>query len=660
MSFQLTSEFKPTGDQPEAIKSIVNSFNNNHNHVTLQGVTGSGKTFTVANVIQEIKRPTLVLAHNKTLAAQLYSEFQNFFPNNAVEYFVSYYDYYQPEAYIPSSGLYIEKDLSINEQIEKYRLSATSSLLSGRNDIIVVASVSCIYGIGNPKEFKKHVIQISIDDEIQISKLLSQFVKSQYSRSINELNRGSFSVKGDIVDIFPSYSDLFYRINFFGDVIESIESFDPISGNKIENFESLRIFPAMIFVTSESSIKSAINNIEFDLEEQVKYFDEIEKSIESKRIKERTEFDLEMIKELGYCSGIENYSRYLDGRDPGTRPFCLLDYFPEDYLMVIDESHVTIPQVHAMYGGDRSRKENLVEYGFRLPAALDNRPLKFEEFEHLQNDVLYVSATPAEYELKMSEGLFVEQIIRPTGVLDPIIEIRKSENQIDDLIEEILLRVESDERVLVTTLTKRMAEELTKFLHKAKIRANYIHSDIDTLERVEIMQNLRKGYFDVLVGVNLLREGLDLPEVSLVAILDADKEGFLRSHRSLIQTVGRAARNINGKAIMYADSITDSMDKTITETSYRRKKQEEFNIENDIIPKQMDKSFTNTFEKDIQIVNSSYEDFEEELKAYQTRNEIEKRIKELRKQMEDVAKKLDFLSAADLRDKIELLKKKLK
>ena len=660
MSFQLTSEFKPTGDQPEAIKSIVNSFNNNHNHVTLQGVTGSGKTFTVANVIQQIKRPTLVLAHNKTLAAQLYSEFQNFFPNNAVEYFVSYYDYYQPEAYIPSSGLYIEKDLSINEQIEKYRLSATSSLLSGRMDIIVVASVSCIYGIGNPNEFKKHVIQISIDDEIQISKLLSQFVKSQYSRSINELNRGSFSVKGDVIDIFPSYSDLFYRINFFGDVIESIESFDPISGNKIENFESLRIFPAMIFVTSESSIKSAINNIEFDLEEQVKYFNEIEKSIESKRIRERTEFDLEMIKELGYCSGIENYSRYLDGRDPGTRPFCLLDYFPEDYLMVIDESHVTIPQVHAMYGGDRSRKENLVEYGFRLPAALDNRPLKFEEFIHLQNNVLYVSATPAEYELKMSEGLYVEQIIRPTGVLDPIIEIRKSENQIDDLIEEILLRVESDERVLVTTLTKRMAEELTKFLHKAKIRANYIHSDIDTLERVEIMQNLRKGYFDVLVGVNLLREGLDLPEVSLVAILDADKEGFLRSHRSLIQTVGRAARNINGKAIMYADSITDSMDKTITETSYRRKKQEEFNIENDIIPKQMDKSFTNTFEKDIQIVNSSYEDFEEELKAYQTRNEIEKRIKELRKQMEDVAKKLDFLSAADLRDKIELLKKKLK
>ena len=660
MSFQLTSEFKPTGDQPEAIRSIVNSFNSNHNHVTLQGVTGSGKTFTVANVIQEIKRPTLVLAHNKTLAAQLYSEFQNFFPNNAVEYFVSYYDYYQPEAYIPSSGLYIEKDLTINEQIEKYRLSATSSLLSGRNDIIVVASVSCIYGIGNPNEFKKHVIQISINEEIQISKLLSQFVKSQYSRSINELNRGSFSVKGDIIDIFPSYTDIFYRINFFGDNIESIESIDPISGNKIEEFESLRIFPAMIFVTSESNIKSAINKIEFDLEEQVKYFDEIEKSQESKRIKERTEFDVEMIKELGYCSGIENYSRYLDGRDPGTRPFCLLDYFPENYLMVIDESHVTIPQVHAMYGSDRSRKENLVNYGFRLPAALDNRPLNFEEFEGLQDNVLYVSATPAEYELKMSEGIYVEQIIRPTGVLDPIIEIRKSEYQIDDLREEILLRVENDERVLVTTLTKRMAEELTKFLHKAKIRANYIHSDIDTLERVEIMQNLRKGFFDVLVGVNLLREGLDLPEVSLVAILDADKEGFLRSHRSLIQTVGRAARNVNGKAIMYADNITDSMDKTISETSYRREKQEKYNVKNGIIPKQMEKSFLNTFDKDVQLVNSSYEDFEEELKSYQTNNEIEKRIKELRKDMENVAKKLDFLAAADLRDKIELLKKKLK
>ena len=660
MSFSLTSEFKPTGDQPKAIKSILDSFNTNQNHVTLQGVTGSGKTFTVANVIQEIKKPTLVLAHNKTLAAQLYSEFQSFFPNNAVEYFVSYYDYYQPEAYIPSSGLYIEKDLSINEQIEKYRLSATSSLLSGRDDIIVVASVSCIYGIGNPSEFKKHVIQISIDDEIQISNLLTLFVKSQYSRSINELNRGSFSVKGDVVDIFPSYSDIYYRINFFGDTIESIESIDPLSGNKIENFENLRIFPAMIFVTSESSIKSAINSIEFDLEEQVKYFDEIEKNIEAKRIRERTEFDLEMIKELGYCSGIENYSRYLDGRDPGTRPFCLLDYFPDDYLMVIDESHVTVPQVHAMYGGDRSRKENLVEYGFRLPAALDNRPLKFEEFEDIQHNVLYVSATPADYELKKSEGLIVEQIIRPTGVLDPIIEVRKSENQIDDLIEEILQRVDKDERVLVTTLTKRMAEELTKFLHKSKIRANYIHSDIDTLDRVEIMQNLRKGIFDVLVGVNLLREGLDLPEVSLVAILDADKEGFLRSHRSLIQTVGRAARNINGKSIMYADRITDGMNKTIKETKYRRRKQEEYNTENNIIPKQMEKGFSNTFEQTPETISTSYDNFEEEIKNYHNKNQIESKIKELRKEMETVAKKLDFLKAADLRDKIEFLKKKLK
>ncbi len=660
MSFSLTSEFKPTGDQPNAIKSIIDSFNTNHNHVTLQGVTGSGKTFTVANVIQEIKKPTLVLAHNKTLAAQLYSEFQSFFPDNAVEYFVSYYDYYQPEAYIPSSGLYIEKDLSINEQIEKYRLSATSSLLSGRNDIIVVASVSCIYGIGNPSEFKKHVIEISVEEEIQISKLLTSFVKSQYSRSINELNRGSFSVKGDVVDIFPSYSDIFYRINFFGDTIESIESIDPLTGDKIENFDNLRVFPAMIFVTSESSIKSAINNIEFDLDEQVKYFDEIEKFIEAKRIKERTEFDLEMIKELGYCSGIENYSRYLDGRAPGTRPFCLLDYFPDDYLMVIDESHVTIPQVHAMHGGDRSRKENLVEYGFRLPAALDNRPLKFEEFEDIQNNVLYVSATPADYELKKSEGLYVEQIIRPTGVLDPIIEVRKSENQIDDLIEEILKRVEKDERVLVTTLTKRMAEELTKFLHKSRIRANYIHSDIDTLDRVEIMQNLRKGIFDVLVGVNLLREGLDLPEVSLVAILDADKEGFLRSHRSLIQTVGRAARNINGKSIMYADVITNSMNKTIEETTYRRKKQKEYNIENNIVPKQMEKAFSNTFEQKGETISTSYENFEEEIKSYHNKNQIETKIKELRKEMEAEAKKLDFLKAADLRDKIGLLKNKLK
>tara|TARA_Y100000590_G_scaffold188292_1_gene214590 strand:- start:476 stop:2458 length:1983 start_codon:yes stop_codon:yes gene_type:complete len=660
MSFNLISDFSPTGDQPQAIDEIIKSYNQNQNHVTLQGVTGSGKTFTVANVINELNRPTLVLAHNKTLAAQLFSEFKNFFPENSVEYFVSYYDYYQPEAYIPSSGLYIEKDLSINEHIEKYRLSATSSLLSGRGDIIVVSSVSCIYGIGNPSEFKKHVIEIGINQQISIAKLLSDFVRGLYSRSLDELNRGSFRVNGDIVDIYPSYSDIFYRINFFGDEIETIESIDPISLNKIESFESIRIFPAEIFVTSESSISSAINNIETDLEERVNYFEEIERKLEAKRIKERTEFDLEMIKELGYCAGIENYSRYLDGRKPGTRPFCLLDYFPEDYLMVIDESHVTIPQVHAMYGGDRSRKENLVEYGFRLPAALDNRPLKFEEFESIQDKVLYVSATPADYELKKSEGFYIEQIIRPTGVLDPVIEVKPSKNQIDDLIEEILIRVESDERVLVTTLTKRMAEELTKFLLKSEIRTNYIHSDIDTLERVEIMQNLRKGIFDVVVGVNLLREGLDLPEVSLVVILDADKEGFLRSHRSLTQTIGRAARHIKGKAIMYADKITDSMNKTIDETAYRREKQEEYNKKNNIIPRAMIKSFDTAFEKEKQLISSDYKDFEKDLDSYLSKASLEKKIKELRKEMEDTAKKLDFIKAAEIRDKIEFLKNKFK
>ena len=660
MSFNLISDFSPTGDQPQAIDEIIKSYNQSQNHVTLQGVTGSGKTFTVANVINELNRPTLVLAHNKTLAAQLFSEFKNFFPENSVEYFVSYYDYYQPEAYIPSSGLYIEKDLSINEHIEKYRLSATSSLLSGRGDIIVVSSVSCIYGIGNPSEFKKHVIEIGINQQISIAKLLSDFVRGLYSRSLDELNRGSFRVNGDIVDIYPSYSDIFYRINFFGDEIETIESIDPISLIRIESFESIRIFPAEIFVTSESSISSAINNIETDLEERINYFEEIERKLEAKRIKERTEFDLEMIKELGYCAGIENYSRYLDGRKPGTRPFCLLDYFPEDYLMVIDESHVTIPQVHAMYGGDRSRKENLVEYGFRLPAALDNRPLKFEEFESIQDKVLYVSATPADYELKKSEGFYIEQIIRPTGVLDPVIEVKPSKNQIDDLIEEILIRVESDERVLVTTLTKRMAEELTKFLLKSEIRTNYIHSDIDTLERVEIMQNLRKGIFDVVVGVNLLREGLDLPEVSLVVILDADKEGFLRSHRSLTQTIGRAARHIKGKAIMYADKITDSMNKTIDETAYRREKQEEYNKKNNIIPRAMIKSFDTAFEKEKQLISSDYKDFEKDLDSYLSKASLEKKIKELRKEMEDTAKKLDFIKAAEIRDKIEFLKNKFK
>ena len=660
MSFNLTSDFSPTGDQPQAINEIIKSYSQNQNHVTLQGVTGSGKTFTVANVINELDRPTLVLSHNKTLAAQLFSEFKNFFPENSVEYFVSYYVYYQPEAYIPSSGLYIEKDLSINEHIEKYRLSATSSLLSGRKDIIVVASVSCIYGIGNPSEFKKHVTEIMINQKISITKLLSHFVKGLYSRSLDELNRGSFRVNGDIIDIFPSYSDIFYRINFFGDEIESIESIDPISLNKIESFESIRIFPAGIFVTSKSSISSAINNIETDLEERVKYFEEVERKLEAKRIRERTEFDLEMIKELGYCAGIENYSRYLDGRKPGTRPFCLLDYFPEDYLMVIDESHVTIPQVHAMYGGDKSRKENLVNYGFRLPAAFDNRPLKFEEFEGIQNKVLYVSATPADYELNKSEGFYIEQIIRPTGVLDPIIEVKPSKNQIDDLIEEILLRVESDERVLITTLTKRMAEELTKFLLKSEIRTNYIHSDIDTLERVEILQNLRKGIFDVVVGVNLLREGLDLPEVSLVVILDADKEGFLRSHRSLIQTIGRASRHIKGKAIMYADKITNSMKKTIEETSYRRDKQEEYNKKNKIIPKAMMKSFDTAFEKEKQLISSDYKDFKKDLDVYFTKASLEKKIKELRKEMEETAKKLDFIKAAEIRDKIKFLKDKVK
>jgi len=660
MGFNLISDFSPTGDQPQAIDEIIKSYTKDQNHVTLQGVTGSGKTFTVANVINELDRPTLVLAHNKTLAAQLYSEFKNFFPENSVEYFVSYYDYYQPEAYIPSSGLYIEKDLSINEHIEKYRLSATSSLLSGRKDIIVVASVSCIYGIGNPSEFKKHVIGIAINQQISISKLLSQFVKALYSRSLDDLNRGSFRVNGDIIDIYPSYSDVFYRINFFDDEIESIESIDPISLNKIESFESIRIFPAEIFVTSTSSISSAINNIETDLKERIKYFEEVERKLEAKRIKERTEFDLEMIKELGYCAGIENYSRYLDGRKPGTRPFCLLDYFPEDYLMVIDESHATIPQVHAMYGGDKSRKENLVDYGFRLPAALDNRPLKFEEFESIQNKVLYVSATPADYELEKSEGFYIQQIIRPTGVLDPIIEVKPSKNQIDDLIEEILLRVESDERVLVTTLTKRMAEELTKFLLKAEIRTNYIHSDIDTLERVEIMKNLRKGIYDVVVGVNLLREGLDLPEVSLVVILDADKEGFLRSHRSLIQTIGRAARHIKGKAIMYADKMTDSMRKTIQETASRREKQEEYNNKNKIIPKAMTKSFDTAFEKEKQLVSSDYKDFEKDLDHYLTKAALDKKIKELRKEMEETAKRLDFIKAAEIRDKIKFLKDKVK
>ena len=662
MQFNLESDFFPTGDQPEAIRQIVNSFSEGEKYVTLQGVTGSGKTFTVANTIKELQRPTIVLAHNKTLAAQLYSEFKQFFPDNAVEYFVSYYDYYQPEAYIPASGLYIEKDLSINEEIEKLRLSTTSSLLSGRRDVLVVASVSCLYGIGNPVEFEKNVITVEKDQVVSRTKLLYQLVQSLYSRTTGDFNRGNFRVNGDILDIFPGYADIAFKLHFFGDEIEEIEAFDPIENRILENYGSLKIFPANMFVTSPDILQKAITEIQEDLTKQVDYFKSIGSFLEAKRLHERTEFDLEMIRELGYCSGIENYSRYLDGRDPGTRPFCLLDYFPNDYLMVVDESHVTISQVHAMYGGDRSRKENLVNFGFRLPAAMDNRPLKFEEFEALQNQVLYVSATPADYELKQTEGVYVEQVIRPTGLLDPEIEIRPSLDQIDDLIEEIQQRVEKDERTLVTTLTKRMAEELTKYFSRLNIRCRYVHSDVDTLERVEIMQDLRKGLFDVLVGVNLLREGLDLPEVSLVAILDADKEGFLRSHRSLTQTVGRAARNVNGKAIMYADNVTKSMQKTIDQTNYRRDKQRAYNLKNKIKPTALNKSLDNALSK------NSVATFAQELserKAVEAKNrfltkeQIEKKIRVSRKEMEKAAKDLDFIEAARLRDEIKSLQNQL-
>ncbi len=662
MRFKLSSEFKPTGDQPQAIIELVQGIENSEKYQTLLGVTGSGKTFTVANVIQEVQRPTLVLAHNKTLAAQLYSEFKQFFPENAVEYFVSYYDYYQPEAYIPVTGTYIEKDLSINEEIEKLRLSTTSSLLSGRRDVIVVASVSCLYGIGNPVEFQKNVIVLKTNQIISRTTLLHQLVQSLYARTESEFNHGSFRIKGDTVDVFPSYADYGFRIHFFGDEIEAIEAFNVNDNSVIEIYETVNIYPANMFVTSPDILQNAIKDIQDDLVKQHDYFKDIGKHLEAKRLKERTEFDLEMIRELGYCSGIENYSRYLDGRAPGTRPFCLLDYFPEDYLMVVDESHVTISQVHAMYGGDRSRKENLVEYGFRLPAAMDNRPLKFEEFESLQNQVLYVSATPADYELAKTDGVFVEQIIRPTGLLDPIIEVRPSLNQIDDLIEEIQQRVEKDERTLVTTLTKRMAEELTKYLTRIQVRCRYIHSDVDTLERVEIMQDLRKGLFDVLVGVNLLREGLDLPEVSLVAILDADKEGFLRSNRSLTQTVGRAARNLNGKAIMYADKVTKSMQQTIDQTTYRREKQIAYNSEHNITPKALNKSLDNALTKNSV---STYYYEQEALKAaepeneYLSRPELEQKVRETRKLMEDAAKELDFMMAAKFRDQVKAYQKKL-
>ena len=665
MNFELVSKFKPTGDQPQAIKQIVEGLRQDIPYQTLQGVTGSGKTFTMANVVKEVNRPTLVLCHNKTLAAQLYGEFKQFFPNNAVEYFVSYYDYYQPEAYIPHSGLYIEKDLSINEEIEKLRLSTSSALLSGRRDVIVVSSVSCIYGIGNPEEFSKNVIELKQGQNLNRQELLLALVASLYSRTETQLERGQFRVKGDCVDIFPAYSDFGLRILFWDDEIEYLESFDPITGKKIDQFEYLKIYPANIFVTSKDRLDIAKHDIRTDLIKQVDYFKEIGKHLEAKRLEERVNFDLEMIQELGYCSGIENYSRYLDGRAPGSRPFCLIDYFPEDFMLFVDESHVTLPQVRAMYGGDRSRKENLVEYGFRLPAAMDNRPLRFDEFEAIVPQIVYVSATPADYELEKSEGIIVEQIIRPTGLLDPIIEIRPTQNQIDDLLEEITLRVEKDERILVTTLTKRMAEELTTYLTKYKIRCRYIHSDVDTLERVEIMRDLRLGAFDVLIGVNLLREGLDLPEVSLVAILDADKEGFLRSQRSLTQTVGRAARHIEGKSIFYADKTTDSMQRTIDDNNRKRTLQIKYNEEHNITPFANKKSKASILEQTAVIgekynqaaePDSSLTVNEDEIK-YLTEENKRKKINELRRAMEKAAKELDFAEAARLRDAIKMFNK---
>ena len=654
MNFNLTTSFTPTGDQPSAIDSLTKGVKKDEKYQTLLGVTGSGKTFTIANVINQLNKPTLILAHNKTLAAQLYSEFKGFFPENLVEYFVSYYDYYQPEAYIPTTGIYIEKDLSINDEIEKLRLSATSSLLSGRNDVIIVASVSCIYGMGNPQDFKNNTIRINTNSGFTRTSLLKSLVQSLYSRAIdNEFRHGKFRIIGDTIDIFPAHTDFAYKIHFFGDDIEEIEKFNPISNEIHSKEKEITIFPANIFVTSPNKINDVIKLIQDDLLMQYQYFKKNGFELEASRIKERTEFDMEMIKELGYCSGIENYSRYFDGRKPGTRPFCLLDYFPDDFLTVVDESHVTIPQVRAMYGGDRSRKENLVEYGFRLPAAMDNRPLKFEEFEALQNHVIYVSATPADYELGLCEGIISEQIIRPTGLLDPLIEIKPLNNQIDDLINEIQTILEKKEKVLVTTLTKKMAEELAGFLTKIDIKSKYIHSDVDTLERVRIMQGLRENEFDVLIGVNLLREGLDLPEVSLVAILDADKEGFLRSHRSLTQTIGRAARHVNGRAILYADKLTKSIKKTIEETEYRRKKQSEFNLKNKIIPRAVVKPFKNPLterilKKENNIVNDDIIDFE----IPSSPKGFDKKIRELKKEMEKSAKELDFQSAAFFRDQI--------